>query len=58
MFHEVRILDDKGNTKKVLSRKLLSKRHWNSFFKSADKTGVSKKFKIKDNQKNIYFFGD
>ena len=48
MFHEVRILDRKGNIKKVLSSKFLSKRYWNSFFENTSKTGVSKKSEIKE----------
>ena len=51
MFHEVRVLDCKGNTKKVLPSKLLSKRYWNSFFKSATKAEVSKKYKAKEENK-------
>ena len=37
MFYEVRILDRKGNTKKVLSSKFLSKGYWNSFFECVNK---------------------
>ena len=68
MFHEVRILDRKGNTKKVLSSKFLSKRYWNSFFESGDKIGTPKKSgikeenkpdkKIKASYKNLYFSED
>ena len=43
MFYEVRILDHKGDTKKVLSSKFLSKRYWNAFFKSTCKTEARKK---------------
>ena len=68
MFHEVRILDRKGNTKKVLSSKFLSKRYWNSFFESAGKTESSKKSRTKAENKsdkknkasyeNLYFSED
>ena len=68
MFHEVRILDRKGNTKKVLSSKFLSKRYWNSFFESTSKTEASKKSRRKEENKsdkkskfsyeNLYFAED
>ena len=68
MFHEVRILDCKGNTKKVLSSKFLSKKYWNSFFDSTSKTEAHKKSKLKEEKKldktikagykNIYFSED
>ncbi|KMP10658.1 hypothetical protein UR09_00905 [Candidatus Nitromaritima sp. SCGC AAA799-A02] len=31
MFYEVRILDDKGKLKKVLTSEMLTKRHWKLF---------------------------
>ena len=34
MFNEVRILDAEGKVKKVVSRKILSRRYWKSFFDS------------------------
>ena len=68
MFYEVRIIDRKGNIKKVLSRKFLSKRYWNSFFKSDNKTESAKKSIIKKENKpdkknkvgyeNFYFSED
>ncbi|KMP11563.1 hypothetical protein UR09_01190 [Candidatus Nitromaritima sp. SCGC AAA799-A02] len=36
MFHEVRIFDPKGNLKRVVSSKKLSKRHW-QIYKSSEK---------------------
>ena len=51
MFHEVRILDRKGNTKKVLSSKFLSKRYWNSFFESTSETETPKKSGIRGKNK-------
>jgi hypothetical protein len=47
MFYEVRVLDDKGKIKKVLSSKSLSKRYWNSFFEGPGATDMLKKSKIK-----------
>ena len=43
MFHEVRVLDNKGKTKKVLSSKFLSNKYWSLFFESVSKTEVPKK---------------
>ena len=34
MLHEVRVFSPKGNLKKVVSTKLLSKRHWRIFAES------------------------
>ena len=51
MFHEVRILDNKGSTKKVLSSKFLSKRYWNLFFQDTSQSEGSKKSTLK--KKNI-----
>jgi len=51
MFHEVRILDRKGNTKKVLSSKSLSKRYWNSFDESTSKIETPKKTKVREKNK-------
>jgi len=68
MFHQVRIFDRKGNTKKVLSSKFLSKRYWHSFFESTNKIGAPKKSqsrmgnkagnKDKPCEDNPYFFED
>lgn len=52
MFHKVRILDRKGNIKKVLSGKFLSKRYWNSFFEHSGKIEASKKSKAKKENKS------
>jgi len=51
MFHKVRILDREGNTKKVLSSKVLSKTYWNSILENSSKTEVSMKSKFKENKK-------
>jgi hypothetical protein len=36
MFHEVKIFNKKGQVKKVLSSKKLSKDYWNSFFQMGE----------------------
>ena len=51
MFHEVRILDAKGNQKKVLSSKLLSKKYWVSFFDNASNSETAKNANIKPENK-------
>ena len=51
MFNTVRILDHKGKTKKVLSKKFLSKRHWNAFYENTSKTEAPKNSKIKAKKK-------
>ncbi len=43
MFHPVKVLDPKGNIKKVLSSKLLSRRYWDSFFSAQGGTQSAKK---------------
>ena len=43
MFHEVKIFDKKGNVKKVLSSKKLSKNYWNSFFNNPFSEAMDKK---------------
>ena len=68
MFHKVHIIDPKGNIKKVLSSKLLSKRYWDSFFENTSKTESLKKSRIKEENKpnkkskvsyeNLYFSED
>lgn len=47
MFYEVRILDRKGQLKKVLSANSLSKRYWKSFFEKASGTEALKKPRTK-----------
>ncbi len=47
MLNEVRVFDQKGNLKKVLSSKFLSKRHWKNFETSVIKKPVSKWIKKK-----------
>ena len=47
MFYEVRILDSKGNVKKVLSSKKLSSGYWKGFYekikrKSPGRSGAAK----------------
>ena len=51
MFHEVRVLDRKGNIKKVLSSKFLSRRYWSAFCEGTSKTESPKKSKIKGENK-------
>ena len=51
MFYEVRILDRKGNTKKVLSSKFLSKRYWNLFFESTNEPETPKKSGVRGKNK-------
>ena len=36
MFHEVKIFDKKGNVKRILSRKKLSKNYWDSFYQMGE----------------------
>jgi len=36
MFHQVKIFDNKGKVKKVLTSKKLSKDYWSSFFNMAE----------------------
>ncbi len=48
MFYEVRILDSRGNVKKVLSSKKLSSGYWKGFFekiqrKSPARSGAAKR---------------
>ena len=50
MFYEVHILDRRGKTKKVLSSKFLSKRHWDLFFESTSKKTAPKKPQVKIEQ--------
>ena len=50
MFYKVRILDRRGKTKKVLSSKFLSKRHWNLF---PETETISRKAGLKKSQIKI-----
>ena len=50
MFYEVHILDRRGKTKKVLSSKFLSKRHWNLFPETTNRKAALKKSQIKIEQ--------
>ena len=50
MFYEVHILDRRGKTKKVLSSKFLSKRHWDLFFESTSRKTALKKPQVKIEQ--------
>ena len=50
MFYEVHILDRRGKTKKVLSSKFLSKRHWNLFSETTNRKAALKKSQIKIEQ--------
>ena len=62
MFYEVRILDSKGNIKKVLSSKKLSKKYWNGFFdkaKGPSTSGVRRGRKAqKSNKPKMDYFDD
>ena len=50
MFYEVHILDRRGKTKKVLSSKFLSKRHWDLFPETTSRKVALKKSQIKIEQ--------
>ena len=50
MFYEVHILDRRGKTKKVLSSKFLSKRHWDLFPETTSRKAALKKSQIKIEQ--------
>ncbi len=50
MFHEVKIIDKKGNVKKVLSSKTLSKRYWNNV-RNANPKGIKIKGKKRKSNK-------
>ena len=59
MFNEVKIFDNKGKVKKVLSSKKLSKDYWNSFFqigkpiRSKGKKGNQKSEKADCDDENL-----
>ncbi len=45
MIHPVKILDQKGNVKKILSSRVLSQRHWKEFEKNPFDAAPKKKVK-------------
>ena len=60
MFHEVKIFNKKGQVKKVLSSKKLSKDYWNSFFQMGEpirikgKKAGQKLPKVDCNDENLF----
>ncbi len=64
MFYEVRILDSKGNVKKVLSSKKLSSGYWKGFYdkiKRRSRPSSSKgkvRQSIKPGKPDLYKFDD
>ena len=51
IFYEVRIFNQKKQTKKVLSSKLLSKRYWNAFNKNNRSTESPNQTRFKKENK-------
>ena len=51
IFYEVRIFNQKKQTKKVLSSKLLSKRYWNAFNKNNRNTESPNQTRFKKENK-------
>ena len=47
MFYKVQVLDAKGKLKKILTSKMLSKRHWELFPDNIKKSEKDKKSKTK-----------